>query len=513
MKRKQLLINLISNIVSFLLQLGISFILTPIITEKVGTAAYGFIGLSNNFVSYANIFAVIINSMAGRFITYELTRGKIEKANKYYSSIFFVDIVISLFTALISAIFIINLNYILNIPQELEIDVKITFILAFINFIISIISTVFTVATYAKNRLDMEAVRNIIGNIIKAIFLILIFSILTPKIYYILIGGLIFTIFVMIANIKITKKIAPELTISLKKYDKRCVKTLMKSGIWNSINSLSKILLTGLDLLIANIFIGPEAMGLLSIAKTIPSSIESLLATMATIFSPQFVILYSKHKIRDLIKEVNFSTKVIALVMIVPIAGFIAFGTEFFKLWLPTKNENQILEIQILSILSLLPYVISINNYTLFVLDTTTNKLKRPVVATTLMSLASAITTILLLKTTNLGVYAVAAVSSVYWCVKVIFFNTINAAKNLRVKRTIFFKEFIKNIVCFVIILIIYFYISNFISMTTWKDFIMAIIPLAIIGYLLTFMILLNKEEKKRIINRFKEKLYERKNK
>ena len=501
MKNRRLLINLISNIISFAVQIGISFILTPIIVEKVGNAAYGFIGLANNFVSYANILTVVINSMASRFITLELAKGKIEKANCYYSSVLVLNIVMSILIAIISFIFIINLECLINIPEGLNFDVKLTFVFAFTNFILSIVNTVFSVAAFAKNRLDKVAVRNIIGNIIKAVFLVSVFTILTPKIYYITLGGIIFTIVVLIANIRITKKIAPELKYSIKLYDRKCVGTLVKSGIWNAVNSLSKILLTGLDLLIANIFISADAMGLLSIAKTIPTSIENLLGTMANVFTPNFIMLYSKHKIRELVQAVNFSTKIIALIMIVPIAGFIAFGVEFFCLWLPSKTTLEIQQIQILSILSLMPYIVSANNYTLFTLDTTTNKLKRPVIATLILSIFSTIATLILLKNTNIGVYAVAGVSSIFWILKILFFNTINAAINLRLKWYTFFKQLLKNICCFILILILFYMVKRFLILNTWISFLSSIAVVGIIAYIITFTILLNRQEKIKIIN------------
>ena len=168
MKNKRLVINLISNIISFGLQLGINFILTPIITEKVGDAAYGFIGLANNFVSYATIFTVIINSMASRFVTLELNKENTKKANQYFSSILIMDIVMSLIVGVASTIIIVNLNAFLDIPQNLNFDVKLTFAFAFINLILSIINTVFSIASFAKNRLDLDAIRNIMANIIKA---------------------------------------------------------------------------------------------------------------------------------------------------------------------------------------------------------------------------------------------------------------------------------------------------------------------------------------------------------
>ena len=501
MKNKRLLINLISNIISFLLQLGINFILTPIITEKVGDAAYGFIGLANNFVSYATILTVIINSMASRFITLELNKENIKKANKYFSSVLVMDIIMSIIVIIASVGIILNLNLFLDIPENLKFDVQLTFTLAFINLILSIMNTVFSIASFAKNRLDLEAIRNIIANIIKAIFLITVFSIFTPKIYYITIGGVLYSIIIIIANIRLTRKLAPELKYSVKNCDKDSICQLIKSGAWNAINTLGKTLLTGLDLLIANMFVGADAMGILSIAKTIPTSIENLLATISNIFSPQFIMLYSKRKIKELIKVVNFSIKIISFIMIVPLAGFMVFGNDFFSLWLPTKTQTEIQLIQVLSVLSLLPYIISSCNYSLFILDTTTNKLKKPVLATLIMSVISTVVTLIGLKNTKLGIYAVAGISSIFWCIKVFFFNTINAAKNLRVKWYTFYPQYLKNLLVFIIILVLFDLLKKYFIIKSWMKLILVAIIFAILGYGVTFLMLFKKDEKKKILD------------
>ena len=76
MKNKELLINMISSIVSFVITMGISFFLTPFIVGKLGREAYGFIGLINNIISYASVVTIALNSMAGRFITLASDRAK-----------------------------------------------------------------------------------------------------------------------------------------------------------------------------------------------------------------------------------------------------------------------------------------------------------------------------------------------------------------------------------------------------------------------------------------------------
>ena len=506
MGNKRLAINLISNIVSFIIQLAISFLITPIIVSKVGDAAFGFVGLANNFVSYATILTIIINSMASRFITVALVNKEYEKANKFYSSVFIVNVVLSAIILLSSIAFVANISSLLDVPDNLLFDVQLTFILSFINLALSLINTVFNVAAFAKNRVDQTAIRNIIGNIFRAILLIILFSLFNARIYYIIVASLLMSAYLIISNMRLSKKLVPELKISRNNFDLGSIIILSKSGIWNAINSLSKTLLTGLDLLISNIFIGADAMGILSIAKTIPNSIEGLLATFTNTFNPHFVLLYSQNKIKDLINEVNFSLKITAFIMLVPICEIIAFGPAFFKLWLPLKSDLEIQQLQILSILSLLPFIISSSNYTLTILDSVTNKLKRPVIATLIMSIMSSITTIVLLKCTDFGIYAVAGVSSIYWIVKVFFFNTINAAYNLNIKWNCFFNTFLKNLVLCFILTIIYLFISKYLIITSWISFICIGLLVGICGYIFMFLSLFNKEEKKKVLLKIKKR-------
>ena len=53
--KKQNYKNLAMNVIAFGVQFVISFYISPIIVRHVGAAAYGFIGLANDFVSYASL--------------------------------------------------------------------------------------------------------------------------------------------------------------------------------------------------------------------------------------------------------------------------------------------------------------------------------------------------------------------------------------------------------------------------------------------------------------------------
>lgn len=501
MKNRRLVINLVASIFAFVVQLGINFFLSPFLVERLGDEAYGFIGLANNFVSYATILTVALNSMAGRFIAIEIHKGNLKKANEYFSSVAIANIIMSVIALIASGVMILNLDKIINIPQNLDTDVKITFTLVFINFILTLLSTAYNVATFVKNRLDLSSIAKIVANVIMVLVLLLLFVLLQPKIYYIAIGTVISTILLLLANRCFTKKLMKEVKLNYHNFSFCAIKTILSSGIWNSINNLSTALLTGLDLLIANLFVSPAAMGVLAIAKTIPTAVVSLLSTIGSTFTPQFTYLYSQNNIKELIKETKFSIKVLSLIMVVPLAGVIVFGKELFTLWYSSKTPEEIWQIQILSILALAPNLFSSYIYSLYSINTVTNKLKLPVMVTLTLSIISTVLVFVLLKTTKLGIYAVAGVSSVILILRVLIFVPVYAAKNLNAKWYTFYGALFKAILSSVIIVLLYIGIRKMISINTWLGLIIVAGVAGMIGYCLNFLIILNKEEKIKVRN------------
>ena len=80
--KKTLLINLGASLIVFLVQLVISFWVTPYVVGKLGESAYGFITLALNFTEYATLLTVAINSMASRFISISYNQNNVEEANE-----------------------------------------------------------------------------------------------------------------------------------------------------------------------------------------------------------------------------------------------------------------------------------------------------------------------------------------------------------------------------------------------------------------------------------------------
>ena len=500
MNKKRMIINLFASLVSFGVSMGISFFLTPYLTEVLGTEAYGYIGLANNFVSYASIVTVALNSMAGRFITIEIHRGNQQKADEYFNSILLSNVFLSIVISFVSLIMILNIQSLLNISDALVVDVQITFAIVFLNFVFTMVTAVFTVAPFARNRLDVQAVRTILGNIIKLIVTLALIMYMPPRIFYISIGVLVCSVSMAGADIFLTKKMLPETKVNLRHFSFQAVKEVLSAGIWNSLSSLSNVLLKGLDLLLANIFISEMAMGMLSVAKTMPTAIQTLIATVASIFTQQFTILYAKGKHKELVGNVKYSIKVLSFLLTVPIAGFIVFGMDFYRLWLPGRTTEEILMIQILSVLTLLPNLFSAYIYSLYSINTVTNRLKIPVIVNMGFGVVSILLVLILLQTTNLWIYVVVGVSGVMLILRVLFFVPVYAAHNLKEKLTVFYPPLLRAILGCGVIVILFYTARNFLfQISSWGSLIIAACCCGAAGYALNFFLLLGRADRKRI--------------
>lgn len=490
---KQLFINMAANLIAFAVNLGINFFLTPYIINTVGNEAYGFIPLANNFISYVNIFTIALNSMASRYISMELNRGNETQANVYFNSVLLSNTMISVIISLPSILMVLYINHILNIPEYLLRDVQITFIFVFLNLIVGLLGNVFAVATFAKNRLELSSKRNIEGNIIRGAVILLLFCVFQPKIYFVTATALIVTIYTVVTNVIFTKKLTPELKFKPHCFSFGAIRKLVSSGVWNSVNQLSTVLLNSLDLILANIFIDAAASGEYAIVKTIPNFIQSLVATLVSVFVPEFTILYAQRKQKELIDSIEFSIKIMGLTITLPIAFLLINGDAFYSLWVPGENISKL---YLLSCLTIIPMIITGSMNTIFNVYTVTAKLKVPAIVLLITGLINTGIVFLLLTYTNLGVIAIPLVAAIIGILRNIIFTPIYAAYCLNEKWFVFYKAIGKGILCTITMMCVTYALRLIVPPTSWVLLIVSAALAAMIAFVINCFLVLSKKER-----------------
>ncbi|PEK30733.1 hypothetical protein CN603_19690 [Bacillus toyonensis] len=506
-KDKQILINMVIQIIGFVINVAISFFLTSFIVEKIGKEVFGFWGLANNFISYITVFTIALNSMLSRFVTIKLHQNDFESANKYFSSVAIANIVLSVVLCIPTIIMILLLEKVINIPENFIFDVKLLWLFLFCSFFLNLSTSVFDVATFTKNRLDLSASINIKSNIFRALLLIVLFSCISPHLWYIGITFLICTIYMVVKKYKFYKELTPDLIVKKRSFDWKSMKELLAVGFWNSVNQLNQIFMTGLDLLLTNIFIGATDMSMLSVAKTIPMQLQIFVQMIANTFTPQLTITYAKQGLNDFIKQVIFSMKVTGFLGSVPIIGLIVFGKDFFSLWMGSLSDSEIIKVHMLSVLTLLPMLCDTIINPLFNVNTITTRVKIPVITNLIIGILNICIVYLLVKYTNLGVFAVAGVSAIMVLLRMILFVPVYSAHILKVKWSTFYGVLLRGGLSLMILTVVFMLIHNLTNITSWFSLIIICMLAGMFGYILNFLIMFNKEEKRIVINVLKQKL------
>lgn len=505
MKNKDMLINLFANIMLFSVNLLISFVLTPFIVERLGEAAYGFIGLLNNLVNYASIATVALNSMAGRFITIAYHRNEKEKATKYFSSVLYGNIFISLFLMLVSVVVLINLTSIINIPSDLERDVKVAFLLMSFEFTVGLISTVYGISTIVTNKLYLSSIKSMQASLIRIVVVCCLFFVFDPHIYFLSIATLIVAIFLLCANISFKKSLLKDIPVSMKYFEWNIVIKLIKSGIWNCLNQISSILNTGLSLLLTNVILGPNPMGILSIAKTIPNYFISFTGTIVHVFTPQMTIDYAKDSTEEIIGVVNKSVRILSLFAGVIFAFCVFYSYDFYKLWIPATSTILLYRLTMLSVIHM-PITSGMNS--LYNIFTVTNHVKTTGIVLFFNSLFNiSITLVLaLFFDGEQFLYILTGVSSVTALILFCCFTIPFAGYCLKLKKGVFYKQLFVCLKITSIILLIFYGVKLLIPLKSWVNLLSASVTSSIVSLVVILFLFWDREEIELLVNKIRRK-------
>lgn len=501
MKHKHMLtINMIASLIQFALNLGIGFCLTPFIVEHLGAEAYGYVGLANNIINYASLFTVALDSVAGRFITIAYHQGDKPKADRYFSSTFMADCVIAGVLTIIAIPAIININKLINISPHLVHDVQMLFVFIFIQFVITSVSTVYTVATFITNKLYLSSLANVAFSLVRVIVMLLCFGFLPPFVTYVGIAAVAGIIVSTALNYRYTKVLTPELNFNLTLVSWPTVKEMLSTGIWNVVIKLQQVISFGLKLLVTNLMVSPYKMGMMSIAETVPNMISSLMGTISNLFYPQQTQYYAQGKKDKLVAEMTSGMRVCGLFTVVITVVCAVIGEDFFALWQP-KQDSKMLYALMLIVLA--GFLVSGAATTLQNVPLLVNKLKLYSIVWLAANVVSLPLTLLLLRFTSLDVYAVSIVPTVVEITMNVLFVPIYAAKVLVVKAWTFYRIYLQYFAASIIALATVFAVKLLfkIHSASWISLLCTCCLYGCIAFILTIFTLLNSSERKKIIN------------
>jgi len=494
-KNKQLIINLLAGLLSCVIGIGINMVVLPRLIKKFDFDIAAYITMANDLANFAAILAMALNSMAGRFITIRLHQKDIKAANEYFNSILIANL--GMITVLIIPLilFVINIGPILKVEPALLSDVQLIFFFTFLNFMLTILTTTFSTSTFASNRIDLQSLRTIESTIIKAFALFILFTFLPIKAYYKALAEIIPTLYMLVAYVRYTKKLLPDIQINSKHFKFARIMDVLSAGIWNTIMRAGQTLTNGLDTMIANALINTSISGYIGTSKTIATAINLLYDSVSAIFSPSLTITYASGNKEELVSSLRSSMKLSGFFANIPLCFMIGFGLQFYQLWLPDAAPTAHSTIYILTVLTMIGTIVGGSISPLFNVFTIVNKVKWNSIAVLIMGFLSIGIVFFGFKDSPYLMYAIVSVSSILGIIKNITFTPMYAAHCLGLKKTAFHPTIFRYILVSILMGAIFIGLGQIIPATNWPLILMSILFCGIIGCILNFFLLFEKKE------------------
>lgn len=494
MPKKYTILNLFTGLLTVIVQFVIGFFLSPFVVKTLGTEANGYAQLATNFVMYATLLTAAFNSMASRFVSVAYHQGKTRKACGYYSSVYVTNIGLIILLLPISVLIVLYLEHIIVIENVSIVDVKLLFGCVFANFFVGLISSLYSISMYVKNAIFYSNVLNCIRTICNAVILFAVFNLLPIKLFYVSLVALLLSVIFVPAYIHYNKRLLPEVHLEKKYFSLVAVKEMFLSGVWNSVNQCGHLLLTGLDLLLSNLFVSPYAMGLVAVSKTIPSAIIQLATTVNNNFSPSITQNWAKGDYGSVMKELRMTIKLSTVIVSVPIVTFCCLGGHFYRLWQPTLNP---FILTILSVLGCSSFMIFAGTQILYNVFTASNHLKVNSVSFVSTGVLNIIFVYIGLKNfPQYGMYIIVGTSAVFTIIRQLVIILPYCAKLLNQHWTTFYKDIIMTLVCCAINGILSFVIIKLLPISSWLTIISDGILISASAIIIESFLLLDRAER-----------------
>lgn len=470
----------------------INLFLTPFITSNVGTAAYGYVSLAKNLAQYATIITLALNSFAARHIAVAYHNRDLKTANIYFSSTFFGDVVLGVIILCVSLFCIASLERLLVIPHELIADVKLLFIFVFVRFFLVTVFSVYGTGAYIADKLDIVGVFKLLSYLCEAAVLLAVFRVFRANVALVGLALLCAGAVIVFSDWLITRRYTPQLKVHRGDFRRSAVKKLVADGVWSSANDLGALLHSGLDLAVCNLMLTPLAMGQLAIAKSIDLIFHSLYHVVGHAFQPMFLRSYAENKMDRLLGELRLSMKLSALLSNLAFAGFFALGMVYYRLWIPGEDIALVYRLTVITVLT---SVASGSMKPLYYIYTLTVKQKIPCIITIVTGLINVVSMVMLLRYTQLGVYAVVWTTVVLIGFVNFVSNPLYMAHVLKFPLLTFYPNIIRNVVSCGVLTLLFTGLSRLYLPETWLTLFLCIAAYAAIGTLVHFAVVLSADE------------------
>jgi len=490
-----------------LINLVISFFLTPYLINNLGVAAYGLYPLATSIVSYLDFLTISLNNSIGRFLAIFLEQKNDEEANYLFNTSLSLTLLIILVTLPFGFVLVFFITNLLSIPAGQEVNSRILFGIVWLSFMITTFRISFGASSWAKSRFDLRTIQVMVAQIAKVATIVILFSGFTPAIWQVGLGLFAYQFILLLIEFPIWRYLTPQLKVNLRQFQKQTAKRISNMSGWLVINQIGDKLNLSADLILINLFIGSTQGGIYGSFLLFSNILRELAFRVSNIIAPLLVGKYALGKTQSIIDISRKSEKLLGLFVALPSGLICGLARPLLTLWLGEEFAQQAF------VLILMVFLLPVNLAVLPLvgIQTTLFKVKVPGIATVIIGIFNIGFAIFLIKTTTLGMAAVAVASIISMTIKNAIFTTLYSAKIQNQPWYTFLKPHFSIVISSVFMISVSWYVNSFLPNITWINFFLTCFISTALYLPFAFFVLLNSEERQFLLGFIPWKVHNRK--
>ncbi len=325
--------NIFSNLLSQAIILGMAFLTTPYIVNKLGAEAYGVVILIGTFLGYLGLLDFGLSGALTRYLTECTAMGDQERFRRIFWSSLIVYVLISVagggFFMLATPTLV---SSFLKIPPNLHGPTVIAFFIGAGAFMISLLIQPFQSILWAYRRLDLASLVVLMSGAMQPVIAVIAISL-----GYGVVGVSAATFVTSLSAFLLVVWLAKRLHRSWGKpvWDTPSLKTLFRYGGWLTIAHITIQGATSLDKIFMGGYLSSAMVGYYNLSVTIPLKLWIIHGAFASSAFPLLVSLHAQRAFSvEVFRLIRRFARSIQLLLAPLVLFLIFFGGLFLHVWI-----------------------------------------------------------------------------------------------------------------------------------------------------------------------------------
>jgi O-antigen/teichoic acid export membrane protein len=325
--------NVAWNWAGFAFNLGVTFLIAPLVVHSLGEVKYGIWALVGDFVGYS----WLLGFGFGYAVVHYVARYHALREKENLNNIITTSLVLNMISSVLVMAAALCIAYVFprlfSTPQNLVFDARCSVLLVAASVAMGFPASVFSGCLAAASRYDQLAIRSIVAVAFRAL---LLWYFLQHG-YGLLAVALISTGESFLAyylNLRFALRLFPDLEIHPRHFDLSMVRPLIGFSLYGLVLAIASRLLYMTDNLVVGFVLGPAAVTFYNVGSKLPGLLRDSLGNITKLFFPfasQMDALGEEGSLRRLYVA---GSRIASLYVFPGVVGLVVLGPPFLDLWM-----------------------------------------------------------------------------------------------------------------------------------------------------------------------------------